>query len=135
MIQHRQVHIEYGARQAEVDEGLGPLVLELWKANLATVLSCEEVNPGLAWLKFATPGEAKAFLRIAGAGSPQVIDELPELPEHQLASKSRRRLWSYHVHPRCTVSLHAPMASLAIALARLKAFNRSVARTGRDVSK
>jgi len=75
---HQQVSIEQDGRSAEVDEGLAPLILALWKRGFRTTTSCEAQNGTavmdsksgkvvpVAWIAFATLGEAEVFLQIVG---------------------------------------------------------------------
>jgi hypothetical protein len=39
--EHKQIMIKYGDMEAEVDEGIAPLILEMWKADIMTFMSCE----------------------------------------------------------------------------------------------
>jgi hypothetical protein len=48
--------------QAEVDEGLAPLILALWQRGIETVMSCQENFPGVVWVMFRTPLDVKRFL-------------------------------------------------------------------------
>jgi hypothetical protein len=48
--QHKQTKIEFGGLRADVDEGIAPLILALWKAGILTLLSCQELEPGFVWL-------------------------------------------------------------------------------------
>lgn len=45
--EHKQIKIQYGDMNAEVDEGIAALILEMWKADLMTFLSCENNNNGI----------------------------------------------------------------------------------------
>lgn len=62
MTQHKQVPIEWRGRRAEVDEEMAPLIRALWRAGISTTLSCQENRPGVAWIAFATPEDARRFL-------------------------------------------------------------------------
>ena len=42
--EHKQINIQYGEMAAEVDEGIAPLILEMWKADIMTFMSCENNN-------------------------------------------------------------------------------------------
>lgn len=39
--EHKQINIQYGEMAAEVDEGIAPLILEMWKADIMTFMLCE----------------------------------------------------------------------------------------------
>ena len=53
---HKQIHISYGTRKADVDELLAPLILELWKMDYDTLGSCQELangeSAGMAYVSF-----------------------------------------------------------------------------------
>jgi hypothetical protein len=59
---HKQVRVEWDGRGADVDEDLAPLILALWRAGIDTMMSCQENRPGIAWICFPTPLDAKMFL-------------------------------------------------------------------------
>src|SRR5262245_12701217 len=61
---HKQVPIQWGIRRAEVDEGLAPLILALWRAGIDTVNSCQENRPGVVWVEFASTFDAERFLSL-----------------------------------------------------------------------
>jgi hypothetical protein len=41
---HKQVKVEYGTWKAEVDEGMAPLILELWHLGFDTLGSCQDMQ-------------------------------------------------------------------------------------------
>jgi hypothetical protein len=47
-----------------VDEGLAPLILALWRADIDTVNSCQENRPGVVWVEFALTFDAERFLSL-----------------------------------------------------------------------
>jgi hypothetical protein len=59
---HEQIHIKHEDFEADVDAGLAPLILEIWKAGIPTTMSCEENLPGWAWIDFLTAEDAEHFL-------------------------------------------------------------------------
>lgn len=63
MTEHPQVEISFGDRAAQVDEGIAPLILELWKAGIDTVMSCEN-NNGRVWIQFPSSDDAEQFVSI-----------------------------------------------------------------------
>ena len=64
---HRQVLVEHEGAGAEVDEGIAPLILALWRRGFRTISSCEH-EPGTpcAWIGFPTLEEAERFQRMTG---------------------------------------------------------------------
>src|SRR4051794_25473803 len=61
---HKQVPVEWLGLRAEVDTGIAPLILALWKAGILTYNSCERNRPGVAWVEFATTQHARRFLNL-----------------------------------------------------------------------
>lgn len=61
---HKTVHIMWGQWEGDIDEGIAPLIHELWKAGLLTLNSCEENQPGIMWIEFADVPAAETFLDI-----------------------------------------------------------------------
>jgi len=62
---HKQVRIRVGKRQAEVDEGMAPLIRQLWKADIGTFMSCESTFEGRCWISFETEIDLLSFVEIA----------------------------------------------------------------------
>src|SRR5262249_44089247 len=60
--EHKQVTVRWKGMEAEVDEELAPLILTLWKNGIVTTNSCQENRPGIAWIEFLTPEDARLFL-------------------------------------------------------------------------
>lgn len=69
--QHRQVRVTVGGIVADVDEELAPLIEQLWKAGIATSLSCQENRPGIAWIMFPLVGDLSRFLDIVAEYDPE----------------------------------------------------------------
>jgi hypothetical protein len=62
---HRQTRIRHGDREADVDEKLAPLILELWRADISTMRSCQRhSSTRKVWITFAEAVGAEAFLNI-----------------------------------------------------------------------
>lgn len=69
MDNHKTKLIKYKDMEAEVDENIADLILNLWKLNIMTVLSCENNVPDdFVWIEFMSVTDAEEFLNIA-AGS------------------------------------------------------------------
>lgn len=64
MTEHQQTELRVGPRHALVDAGIAPLIEQLWLAGIGTDLSCEENKPGIAWIDFTSPRDARRFLNI-----------------------------------------------------------------------
>lgn len=80
---HKTVWVKEGGTGAFIDEGIAPLVRELWKAGIHTDNSCQENQPGMVWLGFTTGDDAKKFLDI-------VADNKEERPDGIYARAIRR---------------------------------------------
>lgn len=66
MQNHKTKLIKYKDMEAEVDCGIADLILNLWKLDIYTVLSCENNVPeNYVWIQFMTAMDAEAFLNIA----------------------------------------------------------------------
>jgi hypothetical protein len=133
--QHKQVLVCVGHRWADVDEGIAPLIEQIWLADIDTALSCHENQPGLVWIFFPSPGGARRFLNIVAPyerdadsvyqrvlrsdyDSPQawIIDafheDLLEDEHHQ-----RRQKWTF------SVSIRFPKSDMPVLMARLRQHN------------
>jgi len=130
---HKQVRVRVGHREADVDEGISELIEQLWLADIGTGLSCEENQPGIVWIDFDSPRDARRFLTIAVKFDPQV-DSL-----YWRATGPEWRydihLWDYALfgeefdqHPGRTefgfnVSIRFPRTDMPVLLERLKRYN------------
>jgi transcriptional regulator with XRE-family HTH domain len=61
---HKQVPVQVGRLQAEVDEGIAPLIEAIWRAGIETVMSCQQNTRGCVWLCFPHACEAEKFLNL-----------------------------------------------------------------------
>ena len=73
---HKQVRIKVDSFEADVDEELAPLLVELWKAGMRTVLSCQENRPGVAWIQFFSVDDLTYFLDTVGGCAAVEEDDL-----------------------------------------------------------
>lgn len=88
MTLHRQVRIEHNGNSADVDEGIAPLILALWRRGFQTTGSCEHQDgTPVAWISFETLEQAEQFQRLAGGTvfTPDA-DDAAGLTEAELAS-------------------------------------------------
>jgi hypothetical protein len=75
-MKHKTKHIEWNNWEAEVDCKIADLVLNLWKLDLFTYLSCENNVPkNYVWIQFIDAFSAERFLDI-------VANEWQEESEH-----------------------------------------------------
>ncbi len=96
---HPQARIEHAGKSADVDEQIAPLVLELWRANLLTIASCQDLG-GRVSIEFEDGRTAETFLNlVAGERSSDVdsiynriiVEEEPDDWEYF----RRHRIWEY----------------------------------------
>jgi hypothetical protein len=103
MTLHPQVHIEWDGEEAEVDEGIAPLILAIWKNRLWTMNSCQD-NFGRVWVEMPA-SDAEQFLNIAAGPVDPDLESLHNrvtgewVPEGDWESFRRDRAWRYDVHP------------------------------------
>ena len=86
MTLHKQVGIQCVDRKAEVDEELAPIILALWRADIDTVLSCQEYEPGRAWIHFRSSWDVERFFTLVADRHEEVavaaVVVEPDLGEH-----------------------------------------------------
>ena len=68
---HKQIHLSGYGQEADVDEGIAPLVLELWRCGIPTVVSCQEGARGYVWLQFLFPSLASFFMSVVAGYDPE----------------------------------------------------------------
>jgi hypothetical protein len=100
MARHKTVRVRWGDLDARIDKNIAPLILELWKAGLETVLSCEDNPLGWVWIEFFHASDAEVFLDIV-ARFEHGVDTLYNRirgawrPEHGRIAG----MWEYDVNP------------------------------------
>lgn len=61
---HKKKIVQSDNHKVEIDIKLAPLISELWKRNINTMNSCQEVRPGFAYIEFMGGMDAEIFLNI-----------------------------------------------------------------------
>ena len=133
--EHKQVTIWVGNEGVEVDEGIGPLMELIWLAEIDTMLSCQEIQPGIAWICFPSPSDATTFLNIVAqyeGGADSVYQRVLGSDDRSLPAwsvdgelenrwgyerRQRRARWSF------SVSIRFPTTDIPLLMARLKRHN------------
>jgi hypothetical protein len=100
MTRHNQVHITVDDRDAEVDEGVAPVIEACWRLGIETVVSCQENRPEMMWVNFASALDASAFLE---AILPKIDDSLEGLYYRAIGLRDaedcdvfrRERVWQW----------------------------------------
>jgi hypothetical protein len=73
---HAQTHIKHGEQEADVDVGIAPLILELWRGGWETWTSCQEQPDGRAFVDFFEATEAEAFLLVASGPPSDEVESI-----------------------------------------------------------
>jgi len=97
---HKQVSVEYlDGSLIEVDKELVELLSLIWSHGIATYNSCQENQPGSAWIEFATSDDAVKFLNLA-ASYPEDGDDKPWNTLYgRIAGFGSQSDWVYNTHP------------------------------------
>jgi hypothetical protein len=93
MLPHKQVKVKVGDMEDDVDEELAPLIEELWKAKIATHMSCQENPVGFAWIVFNSANDLCMFLNIVGDYEPTFEDNL--YSRLNMVSENHDSWWEY----------------------------------------
>ncbi|MDQ3920279.1 MAG: hypothetical protein M3348_17590 [Acidobacteriota bacterium] len=57
--------VKHGDLEEEIDVLIAPLILEMWKAGIETLMSCQSAFKKV-WIQFPDVSEVEKFLNIAG---------------------------------------------------------------------
>jgi hypothetical protein len=130
---HKEVLLKWGDQEAMIDEGIAPLILELWKANLFTLGSCQGSQKRRMGILFADVLKGQQFLNIVGRrdqkelytgilfGRSYYSDEMDERWEYDFP------LRNYSVSEgqdfRFSMSVRFPPIHYPILLERMKEYN------------
>jgi hypothetical protein len=69
--EHKQVHIKAYGQEAEVDVGIAPLILELWRCGIFTIMTCQDGAHGYVRVSFPNSTEAADFMNIVAEFDPE----------------------------------------------------------------
>lgn len=144
MTEHKQVRIKGYGQEAEVDEGIAPLIMEMWRCGIRTFMSCQEGAHRFVWLNFHNTREAEKFMNIVGDYEPErnslyqrMTGRDPDNPNNWLFNtnaedynldEEAEDLDEYHLgEPAFTFSLSIwfPPADLPGVIARLVAHRKA----------
>jgi hypothetical protein len=94
--EHKQVRIRCYGQDAYVDEGIAPLIKEMWRAGIETCMSCQEGAYGFVWLHFLFPDDAIRFLNIVAEYDPD-----PDSLYHRMLANDvdNPHSWKYKTLP------------------------------------
>lgn len=138
--EHKQVAVDCFGTTVEVDEGLADLLQEIWKAGIDTELSCQENQPGVAWIEFSGTTDAEFFLEIISEHcGAELYDKITQCNPIEA--------WDYAAHPNdlsmertvngdkrllakpafCfSISVRFPVIDIPLVLAILRKYNEKM---------
>ncbi len=126
MNSHKQVLIRHGRQSTHVDEKIAPLILETWRAGIATIFSCEDF--GQDWPK----GTVQiGFLRSTGLRRWLAITTKKEtqktFPHHDISNcgpiTSVRPYWTSTGAIELKMTVYFPDVQLPYFVRRLRSYN------------
>lgn len=139
---HKTVVLRYEDEDIEIDEALVPLIQEIWKADIATMMSCQETESGIAWIKFDSMDDFLRFLNIV-AKYQEGANTLYNRINYQLTGDISKPLWEYNITLHdiesaaeerrqvggivdfdVTVGLYFPREDMSIIFERIQAHNQ-----------
>ena len=138
---HKTVLLHYQNEDVEIDEVLAPLIQEIWKADIVTMMSCQETESGIAWIEFDSMDDLLKFLNIVSEYE-EGVDTLYNRINHQLTGDITKPIWHYQVNLQdldeyepdredgglvdflATVGIYFPHEDLPIIFERIQAFNQ-----------
>ena len=139
---HKTVKLQYENEDVEIDEDLAPLIQEIWKADIATMMCCQETDAGIAWIEFDSMDDFLQFINIV-VKYEEGANTLYNRVNYQLTGDISKPLWEYHVDLLdieaaaerrrdgrekadfdATVGISFPRVDLPIIFERIQAFNR-----------
>lgn len=146
---HPTVVVEVDDRKEMIDELIAPLVREAWLAGIRTVMSCQETDPGVAWIEFAEVDDLVRFLTIVAPYERGADTTYDRVVSH-LCFPVPDGLWEYTLTPHdrggsgdedepdgsavdfyFTAGAYMSHSDVPLVLARLVAHNQERARRGR----
>jgi hypothetical protein len=142
---HKAITVRVGNMRAQIDTLLAPLIREIWKSGINTVMSCQETEPGIAWIEFEAVDDLVHFLNIV-AEYEEGVDTLYNRINFRLTGPKSAPDWQYQANlldcgfiPEeddryegapdflVTVSVYFPQSDLSVLLTRLKTHNAAMA--------
>lgn len=135
---HETITLNVGNQCEEIDIEIAPLIREIWVASIETMMSCQEVSPGIAWIEFPEVEELLRFLNIVTRYEPEA-DTLYNRICHQVVGPTSRPHWECNVWDMfqgqeeqqrdgevnffATVGVYFPTAEITLLIERLRVFN------------
>ena len=60
--EHKTVLVRVGGNEEQIDAEIAPLIAEIWRAGIETVMSCQDSPAGFVWIEFPSDMDARLFL-------------------------------------------------------------------------
>ena len=138
--EHSTVTVTVGDWSAEIDVDIAPLIREIWKAGIETMMSCQEALPGIAWIEFPEVKEILRFLNMVTLFEPG-IDTLYNRINPTLTGAKSAPDWEYQFNLLdnladeeeqvvagltvfdATVGVFFPVTDMPVLIDRLRIFN------------
>ena len=146
---HPGVVVRVGETATVIDAAIAPLIREMWVAGIRTVMSCQETDPGQAWIEFEEVGHLVRFLDIVTRYETGA-DTLFNRVAHEWSGDTSVPSWEYQLNPlefggcggddrpgrpcafAFTVGVYIPHADLPVVQERLERYNRRMAAAAAD---
>ena len=137
---HSTVTVEVDPWREEIDEVLAPLIRQIWIAGIETVMSCQETEPGIAWIEFPGVEALFRFLNLVTRYE-SGVDTLYNRIRYQLTGSMSAPVWEYQLNLmdifegqeeqtsdgltcfEATVGAYFTVTDIPVLLQRLQAFN------------
>ena len=140
---HKAERVRVGDQAALIDKKIVPLIKELWRAGLRTVMSCQADGYGLVWVDFDDVSNGIRFLNIVARFEPEKGSLYRRMLRHD--KEDINEWWLYEVFESdlglhdekpgnewhagkpdflFTFTVRFPPADLAEVVTRLKEHNR-----------
>ena len=139
---HATVTVEVGSWCEEIDEALAPLIRQIWIAGIETDMSCQETEPGIAWIEFPGIEALFRFLNLVTRYE-SGVDTLYNRIRYQLTGPMSAPVWEYQLNLMdlfegqeeqtndgltyfdATVGVYFPATDIPVLLERLQAINNA----------
>jgi hypothetical protein len=141
---HRAVKVCVGRMREEIDERIAPLVREIWKAGIRTIMSCQETEPGIAWIEFDSVADLIRFLNVV-AQYEEGVDTLYNRINRRRVGPTSTSCWEFQLNlldcgfsPQdddryegpadflVSVGVYFPQGDLPVLVRRMKHHNSAV---------
>jgi hypothetical protein len=96
---HVTVRVEAGPWSEEIDAAIAPLIEALWQVGVPTMMSCQETDPGLAWIEFEELGHLQQFLNIVAEYEEGADTMYNRIANDLVTPPGATSTWEYQLNP------------------------------------